>query len=168
MSGKTQRIGTRAQVWHQTAQQTPGGLKKSDLIMNKHGRIVSREKHNTAKKEMRLLKFGYGTKKGKFGFVKTRKGSRSQSTKMKGGKMTHASASKMLRVSGGMGHLSPSNVNWHESNSNESDSPLTRALTAGGKRRKHTHRGGTIKYSNLSPSTIEDSINVQLRAGEGN
>ena len=63
-------IGTRAQVWHGTAFKTSGGLTKSNLMQNKHGRIVSRAKHSTAKKENRLVKSGYGTKKGKFGFVK--------------------------------------------------------------------------------------------------
>ena len=55
--------GTRAQVWHQTASKTEGGLEKHQLLMNKHGRIVSRKKHRTAKREKRLLKHGYGTKK---------------------------------------------------------------------------------------------------------
>ena len=63
-------IGTRAQVWHGTAFKTSGGLTKSNLMQNKHGRIVSRAKHSTAKKENRLVKSGYGTKKGSFGFVK--------------------------------------------------------------------------------------------------
>lgn len=69
--------GSRAQVYHGTAYKTSGELKKRDLFMNKHGRIVSAKKHKTAKKEKRLLKHGYGTKKGKFGYVKvnkTRKG----------------------------------------------------------------------------------------------
>ena len=70
MTGKTHTIGTRAQVWHGTAKKTSGGLTKGDLMMNKSGRIVSKAKHNSAKKEMRLLKHGYGTKKGKFGYVK--------------------------------------------------------------------------------------------------
>ena len=61
--------GSRAQVYHGTAYKTQGGLVKSKLLMNKHGRIVSRVKHNTAKKEKRLVKAGYGTKKGKFGAV---------------------------------------------------------------------------------------------------
>jgi hypothetical protein len=74
-------IGTRAQVWHGTAYKTSGGLTKNDLVQNKAGRIVSRAKHATAKKEMRLVKHGYGTKKGKFGYVKLRK----HSKKMKGG-----------------------------------------------------------------------------------
>ncbi len=66
-------IGTRAQVWHGTAYKTTGGLTKGDLFQNKGGRIVSKAKHFTAKKERRLVKAGYGTKKGKFGFVKVGK-----------------------------------------------------------------------------------------------
>ena len=62
--------GKRAQVWHGTAYQTSGGLTKGDLLKNKHGRIVSKKKHKTAKKENRLVKAGYGTKKGHFGAVK--------------------------------------------------------------------------------------------------
>jgi len=62
--------GSRAQVWHGTAYKTPGGLLKSNLMMNKHGRIVSKRKHATAKKDKRLVKAGFLTKKGKFGFIK--------------------------------------------------------------------------------------------------
>ena len=62
--------GSRAQVWHGTAHQTPGCLYKTNLMMNKHGRIVSKRKHTTAKKEKRLVKAGYLTKKGTFGFIK--------------------------------------------------------------------------------------------------
>jgi hypothetical protein len=95
-------IGTRAQVWHGTAYKTSGGLTKKDLIQNKAGRIVSRAKHSTAKKEMRLVKAGYGTQKGKFGYVKIGKKS---SKSMKGGKR----GSRKMR--GGMVNLplSPSN-----------------------------------------------------------
>lgn len=72
VGGKTHEllIGSRAQVHHGTAYKTAGNLKKSDLMMNKHGRIVSRLKHITAKKDKRLEKAGYHTKKGHFGFVK--------------------------------------------------------------------------------------------------
>jgi len=79
--------GSRAQVMHGTAYKTSGGLKKTDLLQNKNGRIVSRKKHSTAKKNNNLLKFGYGTVKGKFGSVKlsgSNKKSR-KSKKMKGG-----------------------------------------------------------------------------------
>jgi len=72
--------GSRAQVLHGTAYKTSGGLKKQEIMMNKNGRIVSKKKHMTAKKEKRLVKAGYGTKKGKFGFVKIGK-----SKKMRGG-----------------------------------------------------------------------------------
>ena len=63
-------FGSRQQVHHGTAYKTPGGLVKKDLMMNKWGRIVSAKKHATAKKEMRLKKYGYTAKKGKFGYVK--------------------------------------------------------------------------------------------------
>ncbi len=63
-------VGSRAQVWHGTAKKTSGGLTKDKLMMNKHGRIVSRRKHNTAKREKRLEKAGFFTEKGKFGAVR--------------------------------------------------------------------------------------------------
>ena len=72
IKGKTYEllIGSRAQVYHGTAYKTPGDLTKSQILMNKHGRIVSSKKHATAKREKRLEKAGYFTRKGKFGFVK--------------------------------------------------------------------------------------------------
>ena len=63
-------FGSRQQVWNGTAYKTEGLLVKSALMMNKWNRIVSINKHNTAKKEMRLKKYGYTAKKGKFGSVK--------------------------------------------------------------------------------------------------
>jgi hypothetical protein len=63
-------FGSRAEVFHGTAKKTTGGLIKSDLMKNKHGEIVSKKKHMTAKKEKRLEKAGYFTQKGKFGFVR--------------------------------------------------------------------------------------------------
>jgi hypothetical protein len=77
-------IGTRAQVWHETAYKTSGGLRKIDLVQNDKGRIVSKSKYLTAKKENRLLKHGYGTQKGKFGAVRVDVKSR-KSRKMSGG-----------------------------------------------------------------------------------
>ena len=95
VSGKSfeMLVGTRAQVWHETAYKTSGGLTKGHLFQNKNGRIVSKAKHASAKKDNRLVKAGYGTKKGKFGFVKlskssrhhSKKHSRSSSRKMRGG-----------------------------------------------------------------------------------
>ena len=88
--------GSRAQVWHGTAYKTSGGLTKSHLMQNKSGRIVSKDKHNTAKKEKRLVKAGFLTKKGHFGFIKNGKS-------MKKGRK----GSRKMR--GGMHALSPSN-----------------------------------------------------------
>ncbi len=62
--------GARRQVWHGTAYMTEGGLTKEQLHYNKRGRIVSKKKFQTAKKEKRLQKHGFFTKKGKFGYVK--------------------------------------------------------------------------------------------------
>jgi hypothetical protein len=90
-------IGTRAQVWHGTAHKTSGGLKKTDLLQNKNGRIVSKAKHNTAKKEKRLVKAGYGTKKGKFGYVKI-------------GTMSRKSRKSKGKKGGAMYALMPANV----------------------------------------------------------
>jgi len=73
-AGRMTQLGSRAQVMHGTAHHTSGGLTKSDLKYNKHGRIVSRKKSAKAKREKRLEKAGYKTRKGKFGAVKTKKG----------------------------------------------------------------------------------------------
>ena len=133
VSGKSFELltGTRAQVWHETAYKTSGGLTKHDLFKNKAGRIVSKAKHNSAKKEMRLVKAGYGTKKGKFGFVKLNK------NKSKRGGTSHYSGS----------HHSTS----HHSGSHYPGSYHSGSHTAkhhkGGKRR---HRGGSM--SQLNPS----------------
>jgi hypothetical protein len=75
-------FGSRAEVFHGTAKKTTGGLEKKDLLQNKHGEIVSRKKHNTAKKEKRLEKYGFFTQKGKFGYVK-RDGKSKRKTKSK-------------------------------------------------------------------------------------
>jgi hypothetical protein len=63
-------FGSREQVMNETAYKTPGNLTINDLMMNKRGRIVSKTKFYTAKKEKRLEKYGYFAKKGKFGYVK--------------------------------------------------------------------------------------------------
>lgn len=83
VSGKSFKvlIGSRQQVWHGTAYKTPGGLIKSQLLMNKHGRIVSAAKHKTAKKEKRLEKAGYFAEKGKFGYVKRKTGKKRGTSK---------------------------------------------------------------------------------------
>jgi hypothetical protein len=63
-------FGSREQVMNGTAYKTEGLLTKEDLMYNDRGRIVSKKKYKTAKQEMRLEKYGYGAKKGKFGYVK--------------------------------------------------------------------------------------------------
>jgi hypothetical protein len=92
-----QLVGSRAQVMHGTAYKTTGDLTADKLTVNKSGRFVSKKKHITAKKENRLVKHGYGSKKGQFGYVKigsmkkSRKGSsrksgkKGKSRKMRGG-----------------------------------------------------------------------------------
>ena len=88
ISGKTYKNlnGSRVQVHHQTAFQTPGGLTKSDLLLNKWGRIVSAKKHRAAKKEKRLQKLGFFATKGKFGVEK-----RTVKRRMRGGKLADLS-----------------------------------------------------------------------------
>jgi hypothetical protein len=98
-------IGTRAQVWHGTAYKTTGGLCKTDLMQNKAGRIVSKAKHMSAKKEKRLVKAGYLTKKGQFGFIKkgkSMKKGRKGSRKMRGG-MSALSPSEISGITGTSG-----------------------------------------------------------------
>ena len=72
IKGKTypELFGSREQVMNKNAYKTSGNLTMDDLVMNRWGRIVSKEKHKTAKKERRLEKHGYFSKKGKFGYVK--------------------------------------------------------------------------------------------------
>lgn len=77
-----QTVGTRAQVWHGTAKKTSGGLTKTHLMKNKHGRIVSKKKHASGKKTIKhLRKLGYVAKKGQFKLF--HKGHKSR--KMRGG-----------------------------------------------------------------------------------
>lgn len=97
-------VGSRAQVWHGTAKHTSGGLTRKDLMKNKHGRIVSRRKHATAKRERRLVKAGFLTKKGHFGAVRVDRGTRRSSARSR----SH-SRSRSMRGGGGVygGDMSP-------------------------------------------------------------
>ena len=71
VNGKTYKhlIGSRKQVWMGSAYKTDGQLVRSNFLMNKNGRIVSAKKHASAKRDNRLVKAGYGTQKGNFGYV---------------------------------------------------------------------------------------------------
>ena len=112
MSGTKMTVGSRAQVWHGTAKHTSGGLTKAQLMMNKSGRIVSRKKHASAKRDNRLVKAGYKTKKGHFGFVKV--GSRKRGRKgHKGGNGMRSLSEQSFELVG-------------------AQSPENRALQAGG------------------------------------
>lgn len=72
-------FGSREKVMNGTAYKTSGELTKDDLVVNKHGRIVSKVKYDTSRKERRLEKYGYFAKKGKFGYIK--KGTKRRSNK---------------------------------------------------------------------------------------
>jgi hypothetical protein len=73
-AGARKAVGSRAQVMHNTAHHTSGGLTKRDLKYNKWGRIVSKKRSTLAKKTRRLEKAGYKATKGKFGVKKVKKG----------------------------------------------------------------------------------------------
>jgi len=170
---KIPKEGTRAQVFHGNAVHTSGGLTKKDLMMNKHGRIVSRAKHQTAKKEMRLLKYGYGTKKGKFGFVKN--GSMRRTRK-------HRTRSRKNHR-GGSGGLNP----WNPASLGDgvdgqglthfgrgSDNVQIAAGMAGGKRRHHYGGAAPLNPAPANGNGIDGqgltnfgrgSDNVQIAAG---
>jgi len=129
-------IGTRAQVWHGTAHKTSGNLTKSDLLQNKNGRIVSKAKHASAKKDNRLVKAGYGTKKGKFGFVKLNGNTKSK----RGGNYGNMGNSTNMMKMGG-----------------------TNMMKMGGRSRRN-RRGGSGMYA-LSPSSYTYSGNGSGTSG---
>ena len=71
MAGGMMTVGSKAQVFHGSAQRTAGGLTRKDLVMNKRGRIVSRKQMAAGKKAFsRLVKAGYKPKKGTFKLFK--------------------------------------------------------------------------------------------------
>ncbi len=153
-------IGSRRQVWNGTAKKTSGGLTKSDLIMS-HGRIVSKSKHFSAKKEMRLLKHGYGTKKGKFGYVKIN--SKKHRRKMRGG---HSSISQSLSPFGVDGQ-GITNYDLHGSIGVQEAAGM-----AGGSGLKSLPPSGSSNWSGdgISGAGITDfnqkgSVGLQLEAG---
>lgn len=174
-------IGSRAQVWHGTAHKTSGGLTKKDLMQNKAGRIVSRAKHSTAKKEMRLIKAGYGTKKGKFGFVKLSNGSR-KSRKMKGGTTKPVVPNSPTPINIGQGgptmgipgvKLGGKRGSRRHKRGGYIGGPYTPAAfhSKGGSRRRK--RGGQVNLP-LSPSYYDgkgvgtSGVDLQFIAGQGN
>jgi hypothetical protein len=136
-----QTFGSKAQVWHGTAKKTSGGLTKSNLMKNKHGRIVSRRKHNLGKKSIKhLKKLGYVAKKGKFTLF--RKGHKSR--KMRGGTGSPMGSGAQLGV------------------------PLDHALAAGGGKKM---KGGMAYGGPLSPLAYDgqgvgtSGVGLQIIAG---
>ncbi len=64
---KVVAVGSKAMVWHGTANHTSGGLTKKDLMKTKKGRIVSRRKHAIGMRRIKTLrKLGFKSKKGTF------------------------------------------------------------------------------------------------------
>ena len=94
-----QLVGSRAQVMHGTAYKTTGDLTADKLTVNKSGRFVSKKKHITAKKENRLVKHGYGSKKGTFGYVKI--GTKSMSKRKGKGKTRGKTRGRSRKMRGG-------------------------------------------------------------------
>ena len=58
-------IGSRAEVFHEKALKTSGGLEKKDLVKNKHGYIVSKRKRylSRSSKTNPLMAQGYLAKR---------------------------------------------------------------------------------------------------------
>jgi hypothetical protein len=129
-------------------------------MKNKAGRIVSRKKHHSAKKDNRLVKAGYKTKKGSFGFVKV--GSRKRGRKSHKGGYSMDPTTRTLMAGGAPygDNVSPSNFSAGNNNSSSSTSGnrisgagitnfgsgstnvhIRAGMTAGSRRRK---RGGMI------------------------
>jgi len=88
---KIPAVGSKAEVFHNTAKHTSGGLTKKDLMKHK-GRIISRKKHEAGKKAIKHLRsLGYIAKKGTFKLFrksmakKTAKKTGKRSTRRRGG-----------------------------------------------------------------------------------
>jgi hypothetical protein len=175
--------GTRAQVWHGTAYKTSGGLTKKNLFKNKNGRIVSKTKHSSAKRENRLIKNGYGTKKGHFGFVKLNGTSKKgRSKKMRGGQPYGNSFSPSSFSGSGIDGQGLTDYG------NSSIGVQLAAGMSGGKRRRRGSkrrgsrrmRGGQVYGNSFSPASFSgsgidgqgitnygsSSIDVQMAAGQ--
>jgi hypothetical protein len=136
INGKTYKllIGSRAQVWHETAYKTSGGLLISDLIQNKHGDIVSKIKHMQESKDCNLQKYGFWYKKGVFGVVKKKPSEIKSKTARNKSIDYDDDDDDDATQSGGGGHFasyqSPNSLAYN-------------AGTVGGKGRRHKRRGLT-------------------------
>ena len=167
-------IGSRAEVWHGSAKKTSGGLTKSHLMKNKSGRIVSRKKHFSAKKDNRLVKAGFKTRKGHFGFIKTGSKKRGHGKKMRGG-MAHDISSAMdlskdlgpmgtagLQVYAGQHGGAPYGSDFDPEDVSPAASPAASPAQGGGRRRRHKMRGGTSKgmMGRIEGSPLDAALNA--------
>jgi hypothetical protein len=157
-----QTFGSKAQVWHGTAKKTSGGLTKSDLMKNKHGRIISKKKHTMGKKSIKHLRqMGYIAKKGEFTLF--HKGHKSR--KMRGGANgphNTSSSTNSNQLSSAMGQYSNTNTNTQGSNSSTGNN-LAKVMGASGlmsksggrhrSHRSHKMRGGIAYSGHLSPQS---------------
>lgn len=139
--------GSRAQVYHGTAYKTSGNLKKTDLVQNKHGRMVSALKYKSSKQKGKnnLFNKGYSAKKGHFGAVRNglsisrKKTLRHSRKRIRGGTHTPEHTDP--------GSSTTSNIP-PPSTYTPNDTPSTLALNAtqiGGKSRRSRKRGGKHK-----------------------
>ena len=151
--------GSRAQVWHGTAYKTTGDLTKHNLMKkSKNGRIISSKKHKSAKRDNRLVKHGYGAKKGKFGMVRLSK-------RTKKGKRGGFNSSIM----------NPAPVSGMADDSMSTDALQLEAGMAGGRKRRRSRRKsrrGGFNSSIMNPAPVsgmaDDSMStdaLQLEAG---
>lgn len=61
------KVGSKAQVFHGTADRTAGGLTKEDLMQTDKGRIVSKKQHKAGLQAIKRLRAaGFVAKKGEF------------------------------------------------------------------------------------------------------
>ena len=108
-------------------------------MKNKAGRIVSKAKHNTAKREKRLVKAGFFTKKGHFGFVKkTRGGSAAAPAAVPA---TPSTSTDAVSLAAANAAIKDTLVARHPTTATTSSSSTT-AKTGGRRRRKR----GTRRY----------------------
>lgn len=56
--GKCKAKGSKKEVWEGNARHTSGGLTKKDLMLNKHGKVVSRKMHERGKRIAKQYGFG--------------------------------------------------------------------------------------------------------------
>lgn len=155
--------GSRAQVMHGTAYKTSGGLTRADLVQNKNGRIVSRSKHNFEKKSKRLLKHGYGTKKGHFGFVRIGHGHKSRSHRRHGRR--HRGGTTSVMNTANMGNLLSglkAGLGNHATSSHTSQaaapSPSTAATSHSTSSVKHGGNCGLMKGGYNGPNASYASV----------